>query len=58
MKTDDDTYPYLDFDWLEDGSSRFFQWCASHWRASVAILAGTPVLVGVAVGFILGKWVF
>lgn len=58
MNDDDRFRPYPDLDFFDEGSSRFFHWCATHWRATVAVVAGTPVLVGGAIGFILGQWVF
>lgn len=43
------------FNWLDEGSHRFYNWCVSHWRATLVVVGGTPVLAGVAIGYVLGK---
>lgn len=43
------------FNWLDEGSHRFYSWCVSHWRATLMVIGGTPVLVGAAIGYGLGK---
>lgn len=57
MSPEDRNNPYGDFafDFFDEGSHRLFSWCGEHWKATVAVVAGTPVLVGVMIGFIAGR---
>ncbi|USN14321.1 hypothetical protein KABACHOK_05080 [Brevundimonas phage vB_BpoS-Kabachok] len=43
------------FGWLDEGGNRLFAWCISHWRATLVVVGGTPVMTGVVIGYILGK---
>lgn len=43
------------FDWIDDSMKGLSGWCMRHWRATLVAVGGAPVLIGVALGFGLGK---
>ena len=45
------------FDWLDEGVHRFYGWCVAHWRATLVVVGGTPVLTGFIIGFVVGRYV-